>query len=354
MKNNNDDVFDLGKTEANAYLQDRKKGNDDGLLRPKLEESHDGTPRSLVLRFLPNLTKEGKIKSTAVEKHIHYADFKSNPDLQGYFDCLKNTDIGKACPLCDAFWALKKTKDPKDEEKAKLINRSTKYYAYVVVVEDKQKPENEGKIFIFTYGFKIFQKIKAMATARKPCTVEDLVYGANLVLQIEEIGGYYNYDASYFEAPEPATIGGKILEITRDGKISQSEKERVVEFLKSRTHDLEEWKAQDWTPDQREKADKIVSLLSGKSFVSESTNTSTKAQPNKPLTSAQIFSTDDNDDDDDETKKEEKIEKAVNEEKKSTKKPVKEEKANDMVEHKAEATDRAKKKASAFFDDTED
>ena len=339
MSKHTDDPFDLKETEANAYLQDRKQ-NDDGLLRPKLEEGESGK-RELVIRFLPNLTKEGKIKSTAVEKHIHYADFKSNPDLQGYFDCLKNTDIGKTCPLCDAFWALKKTKDPKDEEKAKLINRTTKYYAYVTVVEDKQKPENEGKIFIFPYGFKIYQKIKAMATARKPCTVEDLIHGANLVLIIQDIGSFYNYDASYFEAPEAATIAGQQLKLTDDGKISAAEKERVIEFLKSRTHDLEDWKAKDWTPEQREKADKIVALLSGKSFVASDASAAPKAPANKPLTSAQIFESDD--DAKDEAKLETKAEA------KPVKKVVKEEAAPETT--KSDATEKAKKKAAAFFED---
>ncbi len=340
---NNEDVFNLGETEANAYLQDRKKGNDDGLLRPKLEEGESGK-RELVIRFLPNLTKEGKIKSTAVEKHIHYADFKSNPDLQGYFDCLKNTDIGKECPLCAAFWTLKKTKDPKDEEKAKLINRSTKYYAYVTVVEDKQKPENEGKIFIFPYGFKIYQKIKAMSTARKPCTVEDLVHGANLVLIIQDIGNFYNYDASYFEAPEPATIAGKQLIVSEDGKISASEKERVIEYLKSRSHDLEDWKAKDWTPEQREKADKIVALLSGKSFVASDASAAPKAPANKPLTSAQIFESDDANDEKLELKEEPKAVET------KAKKVAKEEAP---AESKTDALDKAKKKAAQFFDESE-
>src|SRR5690348_16131581 len=123
-----EDVFNLEGTQANEYLKEKKK-NDDGLLRPKLEEGKDGK-RTLVLRLLPNLTKEGKIGSTCIEKHIHYADFNTNPELQGYFDCLKNTNIGKDCPLCKTYWLLKNSKNSNDNDKAKLISRSTKYYAY--------------------------------------------------------------------------------------------------------------------------------------------------------------------------------------------------------------------------------
>ena len=101
-----DDVFNLSESEAGSYLAGKQKTND-GLLRPKLEEGKDGK-RELVIRILPNLMANGKIGPTAVEKHIHYADFKSNPELQGYFDCLKNTNIGKDCPLCKTYWALAK------------------------------------------------------------------------------------------------------------------------------------------------------------------------------------------------------------------------------------------------------
>lgn len=334
---NDEDVFNLKDTQANSYLN-KNKQNDDGILRPKLEEGKDGI-RQLVIRFLPNLTKAGKIESTSVEKHIHYADFKEHQELQGYFDCLKNVEIGKDCPLCKTYWALKNSKNPKDEEKAKKINRSTKYYAYVQVVEDKQKPENEGKIFIFPYGYKIYQKIKAMATnTRKPITVEDLVYGANMVLIIEEKAGFYNYDGSYFESPEPITINGKPLKVDADGGISSSEKAKAIEFLKSRTVDLDDYKAQEWSSVQIEKADKIIAMLTGQSYDSGSNDVNyNKADNKKPLTSADIFDSDDDNDDDDDKKS-----KAKSEKKETPKENEK--KSNDDL-------GAAKRKAAAFFDD---
>lgn len=338
-----EDVFNLDKSEASSYLE-KKKQNDDGLLRPKLEEGKDGE-RELTIRFLPNLMKNGKIGPTAVEKHIHYADFKQNPELVGYFDCLKNTNIGKECPLCKAFWALKNSKNPADEAKAKLISRSTKYYSYVYVVEDTQKQENEGKIFIFPFGFKIYQKIKAMAeNKRKPVKVEDLVFGANLVLKISEVGGFYNYDASYFEGPEPISIGGSQLKVDADGTVDPKHKAKVIEFLKSREHDLEEHSPKDWTDEQRIKADKIIGLLSGNYTPSASDVTIDGKKDNKkPLTSAQIFDTDDSDDEDE----------SASTKKETAKKPVKETKA----ESKEESSDnlaKAKKKASAFFEEDEE
>lgn len=338
-----EDVFNLDNSASSSYLQERKS-NDDGLLRPRLEEGRDGK-RELVIRLLPNLSREGKIGATAVEKHIHYADFKQNPELQGYFDCLKNVNIGKDCPLCKTYWNLKNDKNPDNQDKAKLISRSTKYYAYAYVVEDKQKPENEGKIFIFPFGYKIFQKIKAKAeSSRKPVKVEDLIHGANLNLVIQEVGGYYNYDASDFESPEPIEFNGQQLEVDSKGNISKEEKQRVVDFLYSRQHELDAFLPQDWTAELYDKADKIVSVLSGIPYAgTSSTFESSKAQPKaQPLTSASVF--DNEDDDEDEA--------PVAPVKKTKAVVVEDEDEDEAPVERTVASSR--KKAAQFFEDDED
>lgn len=332
-----EDVFNLDGTQASAFLEGNQRTND-GLLRPKLEEGKDGR-RELVIRFLPNLMKNGKIGPTAIQKHIHYANFKNNPELQGYFDCLKNDSIGKECPLCKTYWALKNSNNPADEDKAKLINRNTKYYSYVYVVEDLQVPENEGKIFILPFGYKIFQKIETKAkSSRKPVKVEDLIYGANLNLVIQEVGGYYNYDASEFEAPEPIEINGKPLKVSEDGTIDSKEKQRVVEFLQSREFELESFQAVDWTPEQYDKVDKIIALLTGQAYTGESAS-STPSTNTNALTSADVFETDD---DDDEPEVQAKPTRA------SRKKVVEDE---DEPETDVKS---ARSKASAFFEDEDE
>jgi len=341
-----DDVFNLGASEEASSFLKEKKSNDDGLLRPKLEEGKDGK-RELLIRFLPNMTRSGKISTTAIEKHIHYANFKSNPELQGYFDCLKNTSIGKDCPLCKTYWLLHNSKNPAEQEKAKLISRSTKYYAYALVVEDKQVPENEGKIFIFPFGYKIFQKIKMKAeNSRKPVKVEDLIYGANLNLVIQEVGGFYNYDASEFETPEPITIDGKMLKVAEDGTISDKERQRVIDFLLSREHDLEEFMPVDWTSETYDKADKIVALLSGQAYVGSSSAPSTKNESTK-LTSASVFEDDDEDEDEDDAP-------VAKTPAKPTKKVSKTVEVDEDDDEPAAAVNNARKKANAFFEDDED
>lgn len=332
-----EDVFNLDETQASSFLTGTTREGD-GLLRPKLEEGKDGK-RELTIRFLPNMTREGKIGPTAIEKHIHYAKFPNNPELQGYFDCLK--DLGKECPLCTTFWALKNTKTAEGDNKASMINRSTKYYSYVYVVEDSQVPDNEGKIFIFPFGYKIFQKIKAMAErSRKPVKVEDLIYGANLNLIIEEVGGFYNYDASSFESPSPIEIDGKEIAVKPDGTVSKETKAQIVEFLMSREHDLEDWATKEWTPEQYDKVDKITAILLGTSAGSTISRPETTE---KPLTSANVF--DEDEDEDDDVVEEEKPKRKTS---KKTESKVEEDEDEDVSQSDVKA---AKSKAAAFFDD---
>lgn len=336
-----EDVFNLEGTEASKFLEKETKTND-GLLRPKIEEGKDGV-RELVIRFLPNLKKDGKIGKTAIEKHLHYANFQNNPELKGWFDCLKNDNIGKDCPLCKTYWALKNSKNPADQEKAKLISRNTKYYSYVYVVEDKQVPENEGKIMIFPFGYKIYTKIETKAkSTRKPVKVEDLIYGANLNLIIKEVGGYANYDASEFETPEPIEINGIPLQLDENNQPTKSEKKRIVDFLMSREYELENFIAKDWTPEQYDQVEKIIALLTGQSY----TGNSAPVQSQAPISSASVFEIEDDEDEDDEP---------VVETKKSTKtkasKPVIVDEDDDEEET---SVSTARNRAAAFFDEDED
>ena len=289
------ELFNISESdEAGSFLTEKKVGQD-GLLRPKLEEGKNGK-RELVIRFLPNFTREQKLGPTAIEKHIHYANFPNSPDLRGYYDCQKAPNIGSACALCDAFWLLHNDKNPEKKDRAKKVSRTTKYYSYVYVVEDKQVPENEGQIFIFPFGYKIYQKIKAQAeNSRKPIRVEDLLNGANLVLNIEEIGGFINYDASYFEAPEQINVEGVDIELDKNGKPTKDTQKSLIDFLLTRNHDIEDFMAKPWTEEQHNKVNKIVSVLTGAEYSDDSYTASTKTESVK---ASSVFGDDEDEDED--------------------------------------------------------
>ena len=92
-----------------------------------------------------------------------------------------------------------------DKEIARKQKRKLQYFSNIYVVSDTKHPENEGKVFLFRYGKKIFDKITAAMSPEfedeKAINPFDFWEGANFKLKIRKVDGYWNYDKSEFEAP---------------------------------------------------------------------------------------------------------------------------------------------------------
>jgi hypothetical protein len=92
-----------------------------------------------------------------------------------------------------------------DKEIARKQKRKLQYYSNIYVVEDPANPQNEGKVFLYRYGKKIFDKImEAMQPAfqdETPVNPFDFWEGANFKLKLRKVDGYWNYDKSEFANP---------------------------------------------------------------------------------------------------------------------------------------------------------
>lgn len=264
----NVDLFDSidAQSETLGFL-DKKGGALDGIYRPKITDKKKGYIATI--RFLPNLSKEGKVLQSAIEKHQHYVDFKNHPELQGYYDCMKNfTD---KCDFCTMYWKLKNSKNASDVEKAELISRNTKYYSYILVIEDEQNRELEGKILIYPYGYKIKEKIKDQkdGISGEPCNVFDLANGKDFKLVMKQLGDYPNYDSSTFLEVSPIKIMGKKAPVEVDEKTGKNKitspkvKEKITQFLLDRTVNLEDHMAKEWTAEDKYKITQILEIISG-------------------------------------------------------------------------------------------
>ena len=161
MANELDDLFNGGLDSKMDFLNEQKTAtNNDGIYRVDLAKCKDKKKgwRSVV-RFLPNLTNDGKVGQSAIEKITHYVDIKNQKELSGWFDSPKN--FNEKCPLTDLYYTMQNSKNAILIEKSKMLKYSKKYYSYVLVLEDEQQPENVGKIMIFQYGKTIKDKIQA-------------------------------------------------------------------------------------------------------------------------------------------------------------------------------------------------
>lgn len=97
---------------------------------------------------------------------------------------------------------------------ARKQKRTSRYVSNILVVKDPANPENEGRVFLYKYGKKIFQKIQeAMFPEQDPVDQRDAINpfcpwkGANFKLKSKKVDGYPNYDQSDFSTPE-ALFGG--------------------------------------------------------------------------------------------------------------------------------------------------
>jgi hypothetical protein len=120
------------------------------------------------------------------------------------------TTLGGKDPLGELNTQLWATGNKSDQEVVRQRKRKLSYYSNIYVVKDPAHPENEGKVFLFKYGKKIFEKISSALKPEfedeSPTDAFDLWTGANFKLKVRMADGYPNYDKSEFEAP--SVLGG--------------------------------------------------------------------------------------------------------------------------------------------------
>ena len=101
------------------------------------------------------------------------------------------------------------------------------YYSNIYVIKDSANPDNEGKVFLYRYGKKIFDKLmETMQDAfedETPVNPFDLWKGANFKLKLRKVDGYWNYDKSEFEAPSALLDDDDALEKVWKSQYSLSE-----------------------------------------------------------------------------------------------------------------------------------
>ena len=180
--------------EADKPNYNRDDGFSENLFTPQLKD--DGTYEA-IMRFLPR--PEGDGDGVPFVKMFNHG-FQALGGAWFIENC--PTTIGKDCPVCKANSIAWKEGD---EDLAKSRARRQSFYANVLIVKDPQKPENEGKVFIFRYGKKlhekIMEKISPSGELDESVPIFDYDEGMNFKLKIKTQAGpqkFKNYDSSQF------------------------------------------------------------------------------------------------------------------------------------------------------------
>ena len=187
----------LNAVEAENKPQEKKSYVDERLWKPVLDKTGNGYA---VIRFLPAVDGED-LPWAKVWNHAF-----QGPTGQWYIENSLTT-LGNNDPVSELNSAYWNSGVESDKEIARRQKRKLQYFSNIYVVSDPKNPENEGKVFLFRFGKKIFDKcMETMQPAfedETPVNPFDFWEGANFKLKIRKVDGYWNYDKSEFEAPSP-------------------------------------------------------------------------------------------------------------------------------------------------------
>ena len=187
--------FDKLTKELEKVTQPTTNNNssdDNRFWKPELDKTGNGYA---VIRFLPAVEGE-ELPWARVWSHAFQGP-------GGWYIENSLTTLGQKDPVSEENSKLWNTGSDADKEIARKRKRKLSYFTNILVVSDPAHPENEGKIFLYKFGKKIFDKI---TEAMKPEFEDeqainpfDFWAGANFKLKIRKVDGYWNYDKSEFE-----------------------------------------------------------------------------------------------------------------------------------------------------------
>ena len=182
---------------ASPAQGDKKTYGDDNFWKPELDKSGNGYA---VVRFLP--TPEGDEMPW-----VSYFDHGFQGPGGWYIE-KSLTTIGKKDPVSEYNTSLWNTGIEANKEQARKQKRRLHYVSNIFVVSDPKNPDNEGKVFQYRYGKKIFEMLKE---AISPAFEDESAInpfdlrgeGANFKIKIRKVDGYWNYDKSEFDTQTP-------------------------------------------------------------------------------------------------------------------------------------------------------
>ena len=185
----------LGAVKEENAPQEKKSYKDERIWKPVMDKTGNGYA---VIRFLPAVDGED-MPWAKVWNHAF-----QGPTGQWYIENSLTT-LGQNDPVSELNSEHWNSGVESDKEIARRQKRKLQYFSNIYVVKDSANPENEGNVFLYRFGKKIFDKI--METMQPAFEDEsainpfDFWQGANFKLKLRKVDGYWNYDKSEFEAP---------------------------------------------------------------------------------------------------------------------------------------------------------
>ena len=208
LKRNRNNIFDKLNTELNKLGNNEKASADDRFWKPEVDKAGNGYA---VIRFLPAPGEED-VPFVRIWDHGFQGP-------GGWYIENSLTTIGQKDPVAElnsSLWNVSSDDESPTRKQARKQKRRLHFISNIYVVKDPGNPANEGKVFLFKYGKKIFDKINDLMNPQfqdeKPINPFDLWEGADFKLKIRQVEGYRNYDKSEFDSVRPLSQDDDELE----------------------------------------------------------------------------------------------------------------------------------------------
>jgi len=190
----------LGSLTAKLVKEVEKMNNngsssgDDRLWKLECDKSGNGYA---VIRFLPAPNGED-LPFVKLYSHAFQGP-------GGWYIENSLTTLGQKDPVSEYNSMLWNNGTDVGKDQARKQKRKLTYTANIYVVKDPANPENEGKVFLYKFGKKIFDKLTAAMQPEfedeEAIDPFDFWQGANFKLKAKNVAGYRNYDSSEFARP---------------------------------------------------------------------------------------------------------------------------------------------------------
>jgi hypothetical protein len=180
--------------------EQQRSGADDRIWKPEVDKSGNGFA---VIRFLPEPNGED-LPFVRMFDHGFQGP-------GGWYIENSLTTLGQKDPVGEFNSQLWNNGTDAGKEQARKQKRRLKYFSNIYVVKDPANPANEGKVFLFQYGKKIWDKLNEAMNPEfedeTPMNPFDFWEGADFKLKIRNVEGYRNYDKSEFDSASPLLAG---------------------------------------------------------------------------------------------------------------------------------------------------
>lgn len=278
----------------NPTIESQESPKESVYYAPKAENGRGGVYTS-VIRFVPFWKEPAK---SLKKKVVTYLTSPLTNEKRAVDD---PTSVGQKSIIVDTFFKLKNSENVLEQENANAFKPQTKYSTLVQIIKDENRPELEGKILIWKFGKKLYEKIDAVLNPSfgEPARPWDIINGKAFAIKIRKDGKWPSYDQCMFTDTSVA-----LMMPNEDGKYTQitanTDKQKVYEFLKTNSPDLSVEDYKPWDEATYKYVNECVSAALGGVSLNQTgqnyTQQQTPAQPTAPLSPEPVNLSNNNDD----------------------------------------------------------